>query len=418
MKSYHKIFYSLLIFILIILTGCKEEPTPSLFSDVPTGPIGATPTITSITPADSALAGSDLITITGTNFSPVISSDLVFFNKRQVPIISATSTTILLKAPNLLSDTSRFEAGNFRISTIDAELFSNEVKYKLNPAVFQIFGFTQFQKPYDFVIDASTNLFVSMTNELNVGQGVKEITSDGTLNNYAPKGTEGYWIAMRFGPGGIIITARQDNARALFQVPAGGGAPSTYVVISDSKAKVSSLDFDSMNNLWVGGNNSSIYKVKTDNSVTSYPYTGDISALRIFNNNLYAAVKTDSSTVVQSFPIDANGDLGNASEYYDYSQNYGSKNVNAIEFSVDGSMYLATDNVNSPIIVVHSDKSSQILFPGTLAKAPALFLYWGPNGYLYYTRGQVVDPATGVPTILQTILRLTIGIQGAPYYGQ
>ena len=123
----------------------------------------------------------------------------------------------------MLSDTARYEIGNFRISTLNAELFSNQVNYKLKPAAFQFFAFTQFQKPYDFVIDPSRNIFVSLTNELNVGQGVKEITADGTLLDYAPKLSETYWTSMRFGPGGIIITVRQDNARALFQIPAGGG---------------------------------------------------------------------------------------------------------------------------------------------------------------------------------------------------
>ncbi len=418
MKKFYNIFYSAIIILLITIAGCKEEPTPSLFSDVPTGPIGATPAITSISPSDSALAGLDQLTITGANFSSDASQDIVYFNNRQVNIISATSTTILIKAPNLLSDTARYEIGNFRISTLNAELFSNQVNYKLKPAAFQFFAFTTFQKPYDFVIDPSRNIFVSLTNELNVGQGVKEITADGTLLDYAPKLSETYWTSMRFGPGGIIITVRQDNARALFQIPAGGGTPSTYVVISDSKAKIASIDYDAANNLWAGGNNSSIYKIKPDNSIVSYPFTGNITAMRFFNGGLYCAVKTDSSTVIQNLPIDGNGDLGSPAAYYDYSKNYGSQNVNAIEFATDGTMYLATNNVNSPIVVVNSNLSGEILFPGTLAKAPALFLYWDQAGYLYYTRGQIVDPNTGTTTISQTILRLTVAKQGAPYYGQ
>lgn len=417
MKKFYNIFYSILVIILITIVGCKQEPTPSLFNDVPTGPIGATPTITSISPSDSALAGLDKLTITGTNFSPDTSQDFVYFNKRLAPIVSATPTTIIITAPALLSDTARYETGNFRVATLNAELFSNQVSYKLKPAVFQFFGFTQFQKPFAFVIDASRNVFLSMTNELNVGLGVKEITPDGSLLDYATKGTESNWISMRFGPGGIIIAVRQDNARALYQIPAGGGAPSVYVVISDNKAKVASIDFDASNNLWVGGNNTSIYKIKTDNTVASYPFTGNVTALRFFNGNLYAAVKTDSSTVIQSFPIDANGDLGSPATYYDYSKDYGSANVNAVEFATDGTMYLATNNVNSPIVQVNSNMTSEVLFQGILAKAPALFLYWDQNGYLYYTRGLISD-AAGAPVTVQSILRLTVAKQGAPYYGQ
>ncbi|MFA3781813.1 IPT/TIG domain-containing protein [Melioribacteraceae bacterium 4301-Me] len=417
MKRFYKIFNSLLLIILLSLFGCGEEPTPSLFNSVPTGPIGATPVITSITPSDSARAGVDLLTIAGSNFSSDINRNFVFFNGRSVQVISASTTSLVVKAPKLLSDTARFEVGKFKVSTLDAELYSNEVQYKLKPVIFQFFKFTQFQKPYSFVIDASKNIFISMTNDLGVGIGVKKLTPSGQLLDYAPKGSETYWTAMRFGPGGILITVRQDNVRALFQIPAGGGTPSTYVVLPNNSAKIASIDFDANNNLWVGGNNTAIYKVKPDKSITSYNFTGNITALRFYNGNLYAIVKTDSGTLIQSFPIDANGDLGNPSLYFDFSKSYGSQNVNAIEFSSDGDMFLATSDVKNPIIIVHADKTSETLFPGVLAASPALFLGWGSDGYLYYTRAQGTNPSTG-EQISQSILRLTIQKQGAPYYGQ
>lgn len=416
MKRFYKIFNSLLAIIFLTIFGCKEEPTPSLFDGVPTGPIGATPTITSISPPDSARGGVDLITITGTNFSADVNRNFVFFNNRSVPIVSATSTSLVIKAPTLSSDTAKYELGKFRVSTLDAELYSNEVQYKLKPVVYQFFRFTQYQRPYSFLIDASRNIFISMTNESGVGLGVKKLSPERQLTDYAPKGSETYWIAMRFGPGGILLTVRQDNVRAIFQIPAGGGTPSTYVALPNTTAKIASIDFDANNNLWIGGNNTAIYKVKSDKSITPYSFTGNITALRVFNNALYTAVKTDTLTVVQSFPIDANGNLGSPSVYFDYSKNYGSGNINAIEFAIDGTMYLATNNVNSPIVVVNPDKTSEVLFPGVLATAPALFLGWGENGYLYYTRGLRTDATGG--EILQSILRLTVQKQGAPYYGQ
>ncbi len=418
MKKIYKLLSSIIIITFIMLSGCAETPKPSLFADVPTGPIGSAPTISSIDPAGSALASTTVMTITGTNFSADPSKDFLYFNGRPVTITSATTTSLVFKAPALLSDTSQYEIGNFKVATINAELFSNTMSYKINPAIFQFFAFTQYQKPYSFIFDQSGNVFVSMTNETNAGLGVKKITPDGTLLDYAPKGSESYWIALRFGPGGILIGVRQDNARALFQIPAGGGAPVTYAAISDTKAKISSIDYDASNNLWVGGNNTSIYKIKADKSIVTYPFTGNITALRVYNNELYAAVKTDSSTKIQSFAIDGNGDIGNAVEYYDYSKDFGSENVNAIEFAADGTMYLATNNVNSPIVVVNPNKASEVLFPGTLAQAPAINLGWDTNGYLYYTRGQVYDAAAGAVSIFQTILRLSVFKQGAPYYGQ
>jgi|GEM_PF-2805199 len=416
MKKFYRFIFPIIIITLLVVNGCAEKPTPSLFADVPTGPIGVTPTVSSITPQDSALSGITTLTITGANFSSDPTKDLVYFNGRPVKIISSTSTTIDIQAPLLLADTVGAETGNFEVSTLNAEKFSNQIPYKVNASIYQFFLFSNTLRPYDFVIDQNSVFYVSMTNEIPAGLGVKKLVPGGALQDYASKGLETNWNAMRLGPGGIIYTVLKGTG-AVFQIPAGGGKPATYKALPNVKARMATFDIDALNNIWLAGDDTAIYKIKPDKSLVTYLFKGNITAVRFFNNSLYAAIVADSQTTIQSFPVDANGNLGNAALYYDYSKDYGTESVNAIEFSADGDMYLATNNVNSPIVVVHQTKASEILFNGTLPKAPALFMYWGSNGYLYYTRGVVTD-ATNAVLITQTILRLSISKQGAPYYGQ
>ncbi len=414
---YNLLFTSLFIALIALLSfnGCSDKGAPSLYQGVPTTPIGATPVISSINPPNSSLAGVSQVTITGTNFSTNPMEDLVYFNISQAVVVSATTTQLVVTAPNVVADSI-----TVRVAVVHSELFSNKLYYSLTPAAKDFYPDSKstYILPYTITSDNVGNIYSSLTVN-NIGNGIKKITPDSLITNYASKGTETFWTSMKFGPNGVLFAAR--NLYAIFQIPAGGGSPTTFVVLPSS-LKISQLEFDANNNLWAGGNNSAIYRIKQDKSIASFPYTANITAMRVYNdggtNYLYVAAQQDSNLTVQRFPIDANGDLGTPQLYYDFSGNYGSGNsITSLEFSADGDMYLGT-NLPQAIVLVHKDKSSSFLYPGVLAASGAISMVWGSGNFLYYIRSQVVDPTTNSVLIPQTIVKLNIQKPGAPYYGR
>ena len=414
---YNLLFTNLFIALIALLSfnGCSDKGAPSLYQGVPTTPIGATPSISSINPPNSSLAGVSQVTITGQNFSTNPMEDLVYFNISQAVVISATTTQLVVTAPNVVADSI-----TVMVAVVHSELFSNKLYYNLTPAAKDFYpdSKSNYILPYTIVSDNIGNIYSSLTVN-NIGNGIKKITSDSLITNYASKGTETFWTSMRFGPNGVLFAAR--NLYAVFQIPAGGGAPTTFVVLPSS-LKISQLEFDANNNLWAGGNNAAIYRIKQDKSITSFPYTANITAMRVYDDGgtsyLYVAAQQDSNLTVQRFPIDANGDLGSPQLYYDFSGNYGAGNsITSLEFSADGDMYLGT-NLPQAIVVVHKDKSSSFLYPGVLAASGAISMVWGSGNFLYYIRSQVVDPNTNSVIIPQTIVKLNIQKPGAPYYGR
>ena len=400
---------------LIIFSGCSDKGDPSLYPGTPTAPNPATaPVIISINPAAPALAGVSQLTITGKNFSTNPSEDLVYFNGVQVPVSNATATQLTFTAPNIASDSI-----SIMTAVLNSSLFSNRINYSLVAVAKDIYpSNSTFIVPYTLASDNSGNIYTSLTIS-NSGAGVKEIAHDSVVTDYASKGSETFWSSMRFGPGGVLYTAR--NLYAIFKIPAGGGAPSTYVVLPSSSIKISQLEFDASNNLWAGGNNTSIYRIDQDKSIHTFPFTANITAMRIYNdggtNYLYVATTQNSDVSIQRFPIDSNDSLGAPQQYYDFTANYGvGASITALEFSADGDMYLGT-NLPQAIIVVHSDKSSSPLYPGILQQTGAVSMVWGSGNYLYYVRAQTFD-ANAAVVIPETIVRLNIQKPGAIYYGR
>ncbi len=395
---------------LLAFTGCTDKGAPSLFQGVPTGPIGATPSITSISPS-VALAGVTQITITGQNFSTDPTQDLVYFNGIPVTVSSATSTQLVLTSPNVIGD-----SVGIRVAVLNAEMFSNTVSItqKASSKDFYPGAKDQSDVPMSIVSDNLGNIYSS-----NNALGVYQITPDSTISLYSPKGGETFWSSMRFGPGGVMYCAR--GLQAIFTIPAGGGVKNSTWLVLPSTIKISQLEFDPLGNLWAAGKNSVIYRIKQDKSFVTFPFAANVTAMRVFVSGgttyLYVAAQTDSLTTIQRMPIDANGNLGTAETYFDFSKNYGANwVVNGLDFSADGEMFLAT-NMSQPLIYVNTDKSTGALYPGVIQNSPALGLIWGSGNYLYYIRRQIND-ATGAFLVPQTIVRLDILKPGAPYYGQ
>lgn len=395
----------------VYFAGCSNNVTPSLYSGSPTSPSGATPEITTVDPPSEALAAVTTITINGKNFIADTSAVRVYFGGQVGKILTASPTQLTVISPNISGSL------KLKISTNTAELFSNSYDYKLEPASQDYYpdASDQADIPMAVIADNSGIIYTS-----NASKGVFRVPPDSVATLYSVKGGETYWSCMRFGKDGVMYAVR--GLQAIFTIPAGGGVRnSAWVVLSPNSIKISKIDFDPLGNMWAAGTNSNIYRIKPDKSYDPFPFDHNVTAMRVFVDGsttyLYTVVQDNSATTVMRIPLDANDNPGTPETYFDLSGKYGTDMVvNDITFAADGEMLLATSLPDEPVIYINPDKSTGPLYPGILLSSPALSLAWGSGYYLYYVRSQIND-ASGAMLLPNTVVKLNLLKDGAPYYG-
>jgi hypothetical protein len=388
----------LAVLILLILASCKDDPTPVAYQDEP---VGATPVISSVNPADKALAGVTTVTINGQNFSGVSENNLVFFNSMLAEILDASATRLIVKAPNLVS-----EEVTLKIAVNGAELFSNDYNYTLEAAVKEVYTFKDFEQPYALTTDSDGNIYFSLVSA-NVGQGVKRLTPQGAIEDFAPKGGETFYNGLKYGPGGSLYGVRA--VRAIFKIDE-GTAPATFAVLDNGTAMLD-LDFDQNLNLWTGGTGGKIYSVTPEKVFSSFEFAPRVSSVRVFDNYLYVAAADDEEEAVWRFPIVSASELGPVEKVFDFSAHYtlGVVTIKAITFSADGKLLIGINGAET-IIIVNSEGSYYPWYPGLLS-SPVINFAWGAGNTLYYSRGN-----TG--GFNQSIVSINMEQGGAPHYGR
>ncbi|GAB6282698.1 MAG: hypothetical protein STSR0008_14440 [Ignavibacterium sp.] len=398
-KKIKYIFSILIITSFLIVTGCEEDYSPSLFEQIP--PPTEPPVINSVEPAQEALAGVTEITITGNNFSSTPYYNIVFFNGISAEILGVSPAKLVVKAPNLVSD-----SVIIKVSVVGSELFSNFYQYKLKPTIKEFYTkFQDFEIPHAIAVDTNSNIYVSLE-----GRGIKKITSNEEMKDYASKGAETFWNSLKFGSGLQLYAAK--NLRGVWKITEGQTPPNSPWVATPTGSRIVDIDFDQNLNCWAVGNNNSIYKISTSGIIKEYPFKANIRSVRIFANNLYVAGLKDSIEGIWKFPIDSNFDLGNSELYFNYTNEIDNiSQINAITVAADGDLIVGTNRDVDPILVIHPDGSNEILYPGVIIPYVDVF-YWGNDKYLYYTQ---IDQTTNKG---KTIYRIDMQKQGAPYYGR
>jgi len=155
-----KIFYNTFIIITflaaIIMTGCAEDPPASL-DQYPSANLPA-PVLSTLEPSSQALAGITEVTITGSNFSADAMNNQVYFNGFPGTVLSATTTQLAVKVPNVVADTVMV-----KISVVGAQDFSNQYQYKMVSAWEVYYPFDAIaEKAWGIITDNSSNLLVNL----------------------------------------------------------------------------------------------------------------------------------------------------------------------------------------------------------------------------------------------------------------
>lgn len=396
---------------LFILAGCKEEKGISLFDTVTTGK--PTPTIAGITsnPAP-ALGGVSVLTITGTDFSTKNEENLVFFDAVLAPVLTSSATVITLKAPILIKDSIKV-----KVNVTGAASYSNSVLIKIATAVGEFGGLTPTEEAVGLACDTAGNVYGSIVNIVSGGIGIRRMFSvpgvlDTSRELYAPSGGFKQFQNLKMGPNNVLYGLRLP--RILYTIAAKGVTPLLWTQVSGA----SLYDFDFSKSgaeyyIWTGGNDTALYRIKLSdpNSVQSYSFTGQVRSVRVYNNSVYLAAKVDSTEGVWQFPITVTNDLGPATKYFDLSAQpgygYNGPEADAITFNTDGDMYLGTSSADA-ILLVHSNKSYEVFYPGLLQPKPIAFA-WGKGPSLYYSRGG--DAA-------HIIVKINTLKTSAPYFGR
>lgn len=402
--------YSCLAFagVLALFLGCAEEPIKSI-NDPDTFGTRPAPLITSVVPADT-FAVIGIVTINGSNFSAVKEENFVYFDGVKSELLEASPTQLKVKAPNLVKD-----GINLKIAVYKAEKFSNIISYKLAAAVSPVFKFAEADEPWAIACDAQDNIFASLTAN-SLGDGIKKITLAGTKTDFSPRltGTVARYLGLKVGPGGALYGVTFE--RRILQVPAAGGAATNWVVLPNTSVRLNDLDFDVDKNLWAAGS-LDLHRVRQDKNVKSFPFTGTIRSVRVYDGAVYLAGNRNNQEIVWRVPIISADQVGPEEEYFNFTAKYTGA-IYAITFAADGQLFIGADAPEA-IVSVSPSKNAAVLYPG-LFPTKCFSFAWGTGNFLYATQEKktVFDGTTTRLVEPQTVLSINMLKKGAPYYGR
>lgn len=403
----------------LILTGCNEKDNVTDPWSTYGGPVdvSATPVIENVSPAGKALAGIDEITITGKNFSPVVSENYVNFGPARAEVVSATATQLVVKAPNYVSDSLEI-----KISRHNALMFSNKYSYKLSSAYSVFKDFAAIDVPYALTTDKDGNFYFSFV-QSGSKQGVKMITPDGAgPADFAPAGGETFFYNLKYAGNNTFYGVR--NVKAIFEIKQ-GVASKTFV--STGLGTIQDIDFDQNGFIWAVGPNKQIYRVnKNDKTVKAFDLEADLRTVRYHNGYLYVAGKRSSKEVILKAQINGANEIASVEEYSDFTTAGIQGLIKQINIAQDGTIYAGMEiSGTTPVdpLVIVNNGTPKVLYPGIIfpnidqmdAKYQAKFNSFAWVGdYLYVIRHEI---NTDNKKVTPAILKVWIGKNPAPYFG-
>ena len=379
----------LLAFTLLLacaLTACDSSET-SLYDPTVTG--NEAPVVESVTPSGVVLAGIDVVTITGRNFSETPGNNIVTFDdgagaSGRATVIEASPTTLRVRVPNLPSAALRL-----RVAVIGAPDFSTPMPFPLVSATvpFSTLDSGTEESLAGIASDNSGVLYGS----LGIGSaaaGIFTFLADAPRQLYFASTTP--WADLAVAPDGQLYGVRR--LRALFRLPQ-GGAQQTFVALPNG-VTLAAVAAAPNGDLWTGGSNTTaangaLYRVTSDGTSTAFPFSETVRDLAVADGALYVASTGDAGSRVWRYVFNADGTLGAGAVYTDVSAALGAAvSLNAIAVAQDGTLFIGT-NASDPVLeVAPGGTSSAPLFPGVLTPPVSAFA-WATGSKLYVTQERI-----------------------------
>lgn len=394
----------------IFFLSCAEEPTASLFDENYLQNSKPNPVISRIDPPEGTFSGISVITIEGQNFSENVYENHVYFNAVKGQVYTASTTRLTVKVPVVVSDSVLI-----KVRVDGAFLFADFFPYRLSKAAVPFKAVNQYVNAYSVGCDKDENIYIFRVDEKDI---VRIAHPDSAIEVYGTAGPPLNCTGMRFGRDGALYHLR--NNRSLYRIPAGGGQRELFSNIFP--VNVGDLDFDVNGNLFSGGTGGKLFV--TDITTLKVHEVADysgyrISALRVFNNDIYVSAFWAGSGDPPSFiegiwkhTILSDTTVGPRQEVFDWKSRAGDQgpSILTMTFDEDGILYAGLDKDIAIMMIDLQTGTTEPLYPEILSP-PISYMVWGNNKYLYvnYRAADVQE---------RTILRVELTKNGAPYYGR
>ena len=398
----------LLRFILpisLLIFSCEDPNYPeNIWDENDQG--NASPSISSVEP-EAAFAGIDTLTISGQNFSENTSENLVYFNNMLGEVVNATSTSLSVITPNLVSDSVQI-----RVAVQGAFLFADHSSlYTLTAAVLDYGPFDQFTDIFSLDLDRDENLIVSLDGTPNAEFWIVDTNQDSAVWSGAlAKGS-----GMKLGPTGSVYFV---NYQRFLYKDEQGTPKENSEIFKRLNGNATDLDFDSYGNLFVGGAGSTVdvVDINDDGGLTSGVTeaknldTLDILSLKVLNDYLYVLTTTVTSdqAIYKMQILDDSGSLGDLELVFDWSA-YTNKLSSALCFTLSesGDLFVGSDSDDQPLTYIQNGNASG--FYSSILTAPISYMAWGNSNYLY-----LINKTEETNRVQRVDTRMS----GADYYGR
>lgn len=383
-------YTAVLLLLGVLVTGCETTPTDSIWD--PDREALPTPTIDTVDPAEYWLAGVDEITITGSNFSSDPDDNLVYFDAQRASVVSASPNELVVRSPNYIA-----ENAVLRVTVIGAREYSNELSYRLDPAVASQAGLGATEEAVAFTYHEGT-LYASTTSG-GIPSGVQALDIEArSAEQYAAPRAWRYTDLAYDDNTGDLYMAR-GTTPIIYRVPPGGGNDEVWLLRGGLGA-VATVTVDDAGHIWAAGNNDEIYRVTQAQEVTPFPFDANVRAMVYANDALYLAAESGDVDGAWRIPLSATSEAGTPELLLDLGSEIGGS-ARAIEVASDGTVFVGTTAAEG-IVQINPDGSWEPLHPGLLSPAIIALSYGEPSeryeGNILYA---LQEPVEGDNSILR-----------------
>lgn len=430
------IFILVLAFTFAFMGGCTDEPQESINNPSQIGSDKDPPEISDVQP-ESALAGVSKVEISGENFSANPEENLVFFNAQRADIIEATETKLTVLAPNEVGDSVKL-----KVAIQNVELFSKPILYQMNPAVNYVSpdidgDRNAKRKYYGITIDGFGNVYASITEQDNVGQGITQITPEGERLTFAEGpagGPTSKFDRLRLGPNNKIYCA--NNIRGIFLMKEGATDREVWASSGDGlTGNVYDMDFSDENGdviLWAGSDDQ-FFSITQNKEVKTFDFAEPARTVgvRVYDGYVYFAIRRDEQSMVVRYEIISKDEVGEEEVYFTFDSGLSKYEISGITFDAEGTMYAALNSdlqasqLDKVILKVYSDGSYEDLYPrlisGDIYNPKVFGLRYGEDNKLYFVRKQTMNANDDDPENDQEVLDviwIDTTVPSAPHYGR